>query len=155
MQEYKDNEGKLSIRAVAEKYYLDKSLLSCRLLGQVLQKRGRKTALDPVDERKLAEHITDLAKWGFALTSKEVRQIVGECVEINNIQNLFSKKSNTPGRDWFTNFVKRNNLTLQSLEQLEMTRRTATADPFIVYGFYTLLEEELKRLNLFGKPDHI
>lgn len=99
MQEYKDNEGKLSIRAVAEKYYLDKSLLSRRLLGQVVQKRGRKTALDPVDERKLAENITDLAKWGFALTSKEVRQIVGEYVEINNIQHPFSKKSNTPGRD--------------------------------------------------------
>lgn len=120
-----------------------------------MQKRGRKTALDPVDERKLAALITDLAKWGFALTSKEVRQIVAEYVEINNIQNPFSKNKNIPGRDWFTNFVKRNNLTLQSLEQLEMTRRTATADPFIVYGFYNLLQEELKRLNLFGKPNHI
>lgn len=70
-------------------------------------------------------------------------------MEINNIQNPFSKKSNTPGRDWFTNFVKRNNLTLQSLEQLEMTRRTATADLFIVYGFYTLLEEELLMPPLF------
>lgn len=155
VKEYKESKGQLSIRSVALKYNLDKSLLSRRVLGQVLQKRGRKTALSHDDESKLAKHIKDLAKWGFALTSREVKQIVSEYVQLNEIQNPFSKNKNMPGKDWFSNFVKRHNLSIQKLEKLEMTRRTATADPFIIFGFYSVLEEQLKRLNLKGKPNQV
>jgi hypothetical protein len=42
VEEYKGNGGKLSLRSVAEKYHLDKSLLNNRVLGVTVQKRGRK-----------------------------------------------------------------------------------------------------------------
>lgn len=63
--------------------------------------------------------------------------------------------NNRPGVDWFRSFLKRNQLKLKKVEQLECSRRANTSNPFLIYGFYDLLEETMRKLDIFDKPNHI
>ena len=96
-----------------------------------------------------------MARWGFALTTKEIKNVVADFVSENNITTPFNSKTGRPGKDWMTNFLRRHNLSIRNLEKLEMNRRIATADPFIIYKFYDLLEEVITYLNIGDKPLHI
>lgn len=51
--------------------------------------------------------------------------------------------------------MKRQNLSLRKLETLEVSRRSATADPYVIFNFYSLLQQEMDRLDLHDKPSHI
>ena len=46
-------------------------------------------------------------------------------------------------------------MTVKRVELLQQNRWNATSDPFLVYGFYNLLEEQMTVLNLQKKPDYI
>lgn len=111
-------EKKDSLRNIAKKYNLDKSLLSRRISGQMLQKRGRKTAISLEAEGKLASHLRDMAQWGFALTTKEIKNVVADYVSQNNISTPFNSNTGRPGKDWMTNFLRRHNLSIRNLEKL-------------------------------------
>lgn len=94
-----------------------------------------------------------MAKWGFALTKNEILQTVQTyCIE-NDIRITF--KNGKPGNDWFRQYCKRNRLSQKKLEQLEKSRRMATSDPFIIYGFYARLKETIRQLNLEECPGRI
>lgn len=142
-----------SIRVVAAKYGVPKSVLGRLLIKQGEAKRGRKQALNPEDETRLASHLAILAKWGFPLSREDVRCVVRDYVEQHGLQTPFKDKK--PGADWFRAFSKRNSLKLKNLESLEQSRRSNTSDPFLIYGFYDLVETKLKELNLTDKPKQI
>lgn len=117
------------------------------------RKVGRRTALPPEVENTFGDHLKLLAKWGFALGKKEVLLTVKDYVEANGMVVPF--KDGMPGDDWFHNFCHRQKLSLKSLEPLEKSRRVATGDPFTVYGFYDVLEEQIAALGLSEKPQNI
>lgn len=91
-----------------------------------------------------------MSRWGFGLLKEEIKEVVQEFVTIHNIKTPF--KNNRPCDDWFLAFKNRHN---KKPEGLEIAWRNITSDPFIVYGFYTLLEEEIKKLKLDDKPSQI
>ncbi|KAJ8965095.1 hypothetical protein NQ314_004383 [Rhamnusium bicolor] len=93
-----------------------------------------------------------MAKWGFALTKKEILAAVETYVTENSIRTVF--KNGKPGPDSFRQFCSRNKLSVKKLEQLEKCRRSATSDPYLIYGFYDLLEKSIKELRLEDKPTH-
>lgn len=146
-------QNKLTIRKAAAQFRIDKSKLCRSLNKQHATKRGRKSALSREEERNLTEKITVMAKWGFALTKEEVKEAVQTYVSENNIRTVF--KDGKPGDDWFRSFCKRNRLSQKKMEQLEKCRRKATSDPFIIYGFYDLVDKTLKEFGLEDKPSHI
>ena len=114
---------------------------------------GRSTALPTDVEKSLAGHLVTMAKWGFALTRRDVMNVTKEYVEQNALAVPF--KDNMPGKYWFINFCQRNKLSLKNMERLEKCRRRATSDPFIIYEFYDVLENLLKSLNIFCKPENV
>lgn len=142
-----------SLRSVAKKYDIDKSFLSRRILEKHTGRRGRKTVLSKQQETELAKHLELMAKWGFALTKKEVIQTVQDYVLEHNLQTPF--KDNTPGDEWFRGFCSRNALNLRKHEALDKARRSATSDPYIIYPFYELLDKTIDELGLRDKPSHI
>lgn len=141
--------GELSYREAECKYNIDKSLLWRRVHNYNTSKQGRKTVLSKKEE-DLAEKIKIMAKWGWALTRTEIKEIVHTYICQNNIKNNF--KDNYPGKDWLQLFFNRNGLVGKKMEQLEKSRRQATSDPFIIYNFYEILEETLTALDLNDKP---
>lgn len=145
--------GNLSLREAEKKYNIDKSLLWRRIHNLNRSKQGRKTVLSREKEIDLSEKIKTMAKWGWALTRLEIKNIVHTYVVQNNVQNNF--KNNYPGKDWLIAFFKRNGLIAKKLEQLEKSRRQTTSDPFIVYSFYELLNQTMTSLDLHSKPQYI
>lgn len=145
--------GELSFREAEAEYGIDKSLLWRKCHNYNTSKQGRKTVLSTEEEEDLASKIKIMAKWGWALTRKEISDVVHTYIVQNNIKNNF--KYNYPGKDWINLFFTRNRLVAKKMEQLEKSRRQATSDPFIVYHFYDILEETLTALNLHDKPKQI
>lgn len=144
---------KKSIRTVAEKYKISKSVLARKIIDPVAKKRGRKVALSLKHEQELSKHLNILAKWGFPLSKEDVKNVVREFVEQQELSTPF--RNNKPGDDWFRNFCRRNDLCLKRLEALEKSQRQNTFDPFLVYGFYDVVEKKIEELNLQNKPKHI
>ncbi|KAE8745692.1 hypothetical protein FOCC_FOCC007576 [Frankliniella occidentalis] len=142
---------KLSLRKAAEKLGIAPNSLKKRVNGTIPIKgmketRGRPTVITPKEETELADYLRTLAKWGFGLSRSEVMITVSKyCIE-NNIKTPF--KNNVPGKDWFTSFKKRHNLELKNPETLEKNRLKNTADPFLVYEFYDLLESTVNELGI-------
>lgn len=146
-------EKRLSISKAVKEYNIDRSLLSRRLHGKGIKKRGRKTEFQSHEEEKLATCLRKLSQWGFGLMKEEVLNVVQEYIKKNDIKTKFH--DGQLGKDWLDNFMKRQNLSLKKPEQLQSIRRNATSDPFIIYDFYDVLEATLKQLDLFDKPTHI
>lgn len=51
--------------------------------------------------------------------------------------------------------MKRYRLNYKQPSALEKSRKTASADPDIIYGFYSLLEKVLEKLGIAHRPECI
>lgn len=149
-----------SLRKVAKDLKIEKMFL-CRYMKKTenhtgintTNRVGHKKALPEETEASLAENLKTMAKNGFALSKEEVLEVVKEYVEQNALTVPF--KNNRPGHDWYKGFCQRQKLSLKKMEPLEKSRRLNTSDPFIIYHFYDLLEEQINELKLDDKPSHI
>lgn len=149
------NEGK-SLRAVSSELNMDKMYLQ-RYLKKINNPNhkapGHEPALTNDVEEKLANHLCIMAKNGFALSKEEVLDVVKEYVEQNSLVVPFT--GNRPGHDWYKGFCKRQKMSLKKMEPLEKARKINTSDPFLIYNFYDLVEQNIKDLSLEDKPNHI
>ena len=65
-----------------------------------------------------------------------------------------SFKNGRPGQDRWLSFKKRHNLSILKPQPLESARKKQT-NPWIIYGFYDLVEETIQDLGIQSKPQHI
>ena len=107
---------------------------------------GRKPAIPAETELKLSQCIAVLCNLGFSPTREEILNLVRDYLNANNI-NISTFKDNRPGYDWFNSFMGRNNLSLKKANMICIARKSATANPFIVYDFYDLLAELMEKYN--------
>lgn len=84
----------------------------------------------------------EMEKMGMSPTYKEFRQIVHAYLEANNWPITIL------GRDWAIGFFTRFNLKLKRGVQMQIAWKIITSDPFVIYGFYDLLELEINRLGI-------
>ena len=133
-----------SLRSTASKYGMSEGGLRYRLKqiekGEVNVKIGRPTAFNAETEKQLAECIGTMCKLGFSPTVPEILNLVSSYLKSNDI-TINSFPSGRPGKDWFYAFIKRNNLSLKKATMISSARKSATANPFIIYDFYEQLEE--------------
>ena len=66
------------------------------------------------------------------------QELVKEYVEINGIKTPFAY--NRPGRTWTKKFFKRNKLSLKKASMICISRKSNTANPFVIYDFYDKLQ---------------
>src|SRR5258705_9168362 len=124
---------------------------------------GRKPVLPMQCEIELATCLSTMARWGFGLTREEVKQQVQVWIQTNKekqsefgiklADNPF--KDDCPGDDWLRSFMERHKLSSKKPSQLEKARKTATSDPFIIYGFYNLVEKCMNELKILHKHAYI
>jgi hypothetical protein len=72
----------------------------------------------------------------------------------NKLNHPFSDNTKIAGKDWFTAFSKRNNLSLRRSEGLSRAR-AAGATKLVVQKFYDSLEELMDSLSLNDRPETI
>ncbi|KAK4871961.1 hypothetical protein RN001_016085 [Aquatica leii] len=101
---------------------------------------GRDTAIKKSDEMRLIECVTTMEKWGWGLTRAEIRRIVGDYVNQNNIKTPF--KDGYPGEDWFLGFCRRHNLSIKKPQSVEYSRKKCL-DPKLLGEIWLELKPEI------------
>ena len=101
---------------------------------------GRKTVLDNPEEKQLANCIGSLCRLGVSPTRNQIQDLVKDYVERHGLSNLF--KDNRPGKDWLTTFMTRNNLSMKRANMISAARKSATANPFIIYVIEEIIKEK-------------
>ena len=141
-----------SIRKTALKYGIPESSIKLRrskkpskTLRQLM--RGRDPDLGAETEAKLANCIRILCQHGFSPMKTDVLELVQDYVRGNRLKTNF--QDGKPSPEWMRRFFKRNNLSLKKATMLSQSRRTATANPFVIYHFYELLDKVVTSKN-FG-----
>jgi hypothetical protein len=112
---------------------------------------GRAPDLPPDVEQSMANSLKVMEKWGMGLTKQQFLDEVQKHVSMNKISTRFT--NNRPGEDWWFGFKKRNNISLKKPERLENLRAVQQADPFIILGFYDLLQKTAEELDILDKPE--
>jgi hypothetical protein len=64
-------------------------------------------------------------------------------------------KDATPSSEWVTTFMATHHLSLRKPSPLERARGEVASDPFIIYNFYDLLENEINKLHLQQSPSRV
>ncbi|KAJ8931870.1 hypothetical protein NQ314_015136 [Rhamnusium bicolor] len=117
--------------------------------GMKSKSQGRPPAIRIEDEKRLAEGLKTMERWGFGISRKEILHIVVDFTTKNKMKTPFT--NNIPGNDWFYNFKNRHRLSIKKPQTVEFSRRKMTG-PFVIYEY--LLNKTLSDLNLH-KPELI
>lgn len=104
-------------------------------------------------EEKIADTIKRMEKMGLGPTLLEFREIVKDFLLANGLETVF--KDGMPGYEWATAFMHRHNMTLKTGGMMQLARKSVTSDPFVIYGFYELLRQEMARLEIMERPECI
>ncbi|KAJ8912041.1 hypothetical protein NQ315_000534 [Exocentrus adspersus] len=120
-------DGTLSVHEAAEQYNIPKLTIHRKYKGQNGKNPGGQTAFTRVNEEHIINGLLISAKWRMPFTPRDVRRLVKQFLDRKGVQmNRF--KNNLPGRQWLTNFLKRNKdrLTLQFCENVKRSRAQET-----------------------------
>ena len=63
--------------------------------------------------------------------------------------------SGFPWPDWMTSYLKRNNLSLKKSTKLNSARYNATKNPFVIFHYFDIPEEEIEKLKIKDCSDLI
>ena len=122
---------------------------------------GRRLQLSP----SLAECLGILCRNGFSPSSDDVLDLMQKYQQANfafaRISNIISRKA------CLHNFMNRNSLSLKKPCLIAKTRKSASANPYVVYGCYKLLhavvisnfgsitDMELQRNRISSRPNQL
>ena len=63
---------------------------------------------------------------------------------MNKLGNSQFKNGSRPGPKWMKHFMKGNRLSIKKAEMISLARKSSTSNPFIIYGYYNLLEKSFQ-----------
>lgn len=115
--------------------------------------QGRKLCLNEDIENEIVKCIKVMEKMGMPPPIRELQELMHDYIVANEFVTPFT--NNKPGPDWIRCFLKRHGLTLKKGGMMQLARKTVTADPFVVYGFYDKLEKIISEKGLENRPEAI
>lgn len=131
-----------SIREASRKFNIPFGTLHNKLNGLHTGRPGRPTELTPSQEANLCETIKIAGEWGYPLTAGNIIKLVKDFLVQHKINNRFA--NNTPGKDWFASFMKRNQKTLTSRWSQNIKRNRAKIDSDIINLYFDKLESTIE-----------
>lgn len=144
-----------TIKGAARRFGMSEGTLRNRIrfkkLGKEMVGSGRKPALSEKEERDLAECIRALCEAGFSPSPDEIKNLVRDYVQANSLKTPF--KDGRPGKDWFHSFLQRQRLSTKKASMISAARKANTANPFLIYDFYDVIEKIISEKNL--KPEQV
>ena len=109
--------------------------------GTEMVRSGRRNVLNEQEETQLGRCINVLCNASFSPSTNEM-DLVRNYVRANSITNPFN--DDRPGKDWLRNFMKRQKLSTNKATIISAARKAATANPFIIFDFYEVVEKIIK-----------
>ena len=152
------NSANVGLREIARTYNVPTSTLERRVKGKVhgsSHASGRPTVLTVAEEKELTEHIQSLARRGFPLAEKQVRELATEYAERNGLAIFSNSKQKQAGYYWLRGFLKRHpELKVKRAEGLSIARAQAMNKEKIQHWF-SQYEKLLTECNIVDVPSHI
>ena len=149
--------GDCSINHAARAWCLPRSTLQLRVNGKVEGFRhvsGRKPIISSAAEDELTTLLVDLARRGFPLSGKLVRDVAYQYAQENKLAG-FSQTKGTAGYDWLNSFMKRHpNLAMRKPEALSAPR-ASSVNPTVIGKWFNDLEKFMVELKIKDKPANI
>ena len=145
------NDGRKQ-REVARTFEIPLSTLRDRLKSgkSDIPQLGRKPTFTKEQEDEIKNHILLMAKMFYGVSRLELRKVVFEYAEVNEIKNDFDKSSKMAGVDWLQGFLRRNpELSLRKPEPTSISRITAFNEEE-VKQFFSNLETVMGKFKFEG-----
>ena len=109
----------------------------------VKKQHGRPCVLSQEQEESLCRRLLDMEARLYGLTVEDVRRIVYQFCEINNIKHNFSTEKRMAGRKWVAGFFRRNkDLAVRLPEKTSLSRAVGFNQPK-VRMYFDLLSKSL------------
>ncbi|KAI5640710.1 DDE superfamily endonuclease domain-containing protein [Phthorimaea operculella] len=135
---------RLSSYRAAKVYNVPRTTIMVRMRDGETTGPGRRTSIPNEMEVSLANALKILQSWGFRLTKHDVIDFVRAFLTSKTLTPQPFKNC-VPGQDWLVSFCTRHELTLFYNQRI-------TGDPFVVFGYFSLLKNVLNTLNLEDQP---
>lgn len=142
--------GRQNPYAASKKYRIPISTIMDHIKGRHGKKSktlGRSTAIPLKEEKRCADALLKMQKYGFELSKNEVLYLVADFVKTNEIKTSF--KDNFPGDEWFRGFKKRHNLCFKKKMDNSCNSFATIED------YFALLDSTIKELGLENEPARI
>jgi hypothetical protein len=133
--------------------------------GQLIRATaGMPPSLHPTLSAEISVVAKTAASTGFGLSKTDliifVSDVVKARLEVEDDIGKYLRQHcrfphGIPSHDFIENFMRDNHLSLVKPAPLERARAQAQADPFLIYEFYQLVDEEMARLGIHNQPKHI
>ncbi|KAJ8888189.1 hypothetical protein PR048_007676 [Dryococelus australis] len=149
------NAGHCNIYSPSKRFKIPYTTLLYKLKGVRAVKnrsQGKATSIPEEAEKRLAECIKTMDKWGFGITRREMLELVGSYVQRNKSDTSF--KDGTPGEDWLLDFKKRHNLSIIKPQAVEYARKSVLA-PFVINHYFDVPEKVLSDNDIEDKSHNI
>jgi hypothetical protein len=161
-------EEKVSIRQPAAPFDLPyttvhRHLQACHT-NILLPSVGRLPSLPTEAAVEIAAIARTAASHGFGLLKTELKRFIGDFVQSrcgsNTDVGAYLRancrfKEQMPSDDYVTQFMHEHHLSLVIPSNIQRLRKEAISDPYLIYEFYNLLQNELSRLGLQNTPANI
>lgn len=133
--------GNASLKAVAEKYDIDKSVLY-RNCTRTLKKHGGQTILSEETELYMIKYINTCAEWGYPFDALDLRYIVKGYLDKMG-STVLKFKNNLPGPDFATSFLKRHKEKISQRIAENVKKNRAAVSPETIKEYIKELKTSL------------
>lgn len=119
---------KMSQRDSEKHYNIPRSTIKNKLKEKHLRQPGHPTVFSASEENSFAEHIVNLADFGFPVTSLDLRFVIKAYLDKKGV-TVRQFKNNIPGPDWVKSFLKRHHtLTMRTSSNIKKVRAALDSD---------------------------
>lgn len=125
----------IAIREAGREYGIPEATIRKRMkLGDAEEStKGPNMGKSPIfseqQEKELSEHVLNLAKMFYGMTSIQFRKLAFAYAEANNIKHSFNINRKMAGKDWYYQFLKRHpEISLRKPEIKKNRRRRAVEE---------------------------
>lgn len=145
----------MKIRRAAERFEIHESTIRKYLKKGAAAEptMGRKPVFTKEQEKEISDHLLSLAKSFYGISKSELRKIIYEYAEQNNIKHPFCNRSRMAGYDWVNAFLRRNpGLSVRKPEATSLNRILAF-NKSEVDRFFSNLETVLAKYPTLSAND--
>lgn len=143
VEEYR--KSKVSLKIVAEKYNIDKSVLY-RHSTRTMRKQGGQTIFSEEEEKNMIKYINVCAEWGYPLDSVDLRYLVKSYLDKQG-RTVLKFKNNFPGPDFVASFLKRHKDIISQRNCQNIKKNRAAVSPDSIRAYFRELEVSLANIE--------
>lgn len=114
---------------------------------------GNERLHSALKQRKIKDALLRLHEMRFGPTLTEFRERIHDYILANEILTPFT--NDWPGYEWAAGFMEQRKLTPQKSGTIQVKRKNVTSEPFLIYGYYEVLEKEVDSLGIQDRPECI